>query len=314
MANVAPSGGGGCAGQRYTYAQLQGLWINAGGSAASAALAAAIAEAESSGCSTVTSSNPDGGTNVGLWQLDTPGGKGAGHSVSELQQAATNAKVAVAGSGNGTNWSAWATYGSGAYKAFLSGSTTPDLSVSGASGVAPGAAPTAANQAACLMSAPSLNLFVTSIGGGCVFEKTQARALIAAGIIGWSMVVGFVGLILLASATGAGGKAASAAGHAAEGLGAGLALVPGAEPVGLGLAAAGAEVHKRGATRAATSAAKRTGQRRIDAQAKADRATERAARPAPQGRTARRAAAGGTSGPGRSGARSGTFTGNGPGS
>ena len=49
-----------------TYAQLEGLWIANGGNRAVAPLAAAIAEAESSGRTDVTSANPDGGINVGI--------------------------------------------------------------------------------------------------------------------------------------------------------------------------------------------------------------------------------------------------------
>ncbi len=58
----------------------------------------------------VTSSNPDGGTNVGLWQLGTEG-VGAGYSVSELQNALTNARITVRATRNGTDWSQWATPG-----------------------------------------------------------------------------------------------------------------------------------------------------------------------------------------------------------
>jgi hypothetical protein len=92
----------------YSSSQLQSLWQANGGSPATAAIAACIAMHESSGSPTVTSSNPDGGTNVGLWQLDTRG-VGSGHSVSELQNPNTNASVAIHGSGNGTNWADWAT-------------------------------------------------------------------------------------------------------------------------------------------------------------------------------------------------------------
>lgn len=98
------------AGGRYSNAQLQSLWIMAGGNPAKAAIAACIADAESSGNPAATSPNPDGGTNAGLWQLDTPGGKGAGYTVAQLQQASTNARVAVRASSNGTDWSAWATH------------------------------------------------------------------------------------------------------------------------------------------------------------------------------------------------------------
>ena len=96
-------------GQGYTTAQVESIWVMGGGSPSKAATAACIAAHESGGVPTVTSSNPDGGTNVGLWQLDTPGGKGAGYSVAQLQNALTNARVAVKASADGTDWSAWAT-------------------------------------------------------------------------------------------------------------------------------------------------------------------------------------------------------------
>jgi len=92
----------------YSNAQLQSLWIANGGSSAKAATAACIAVHESSGIADETSPNPDGGTNVGLWQLDTKG-KGAGHTVEQLKDPNTNAKLAIVGSANGTDWSAWAT-------------------------------------------------------------------------------------------------------------------------------------------------------------------------------------------------------------
>lgn len=92
----------------YSNAQLRQLWTANGGDPSRAATAACIAEHESSGRAGVTSSNPDGGTNVGLWQLDTRG-KGAGHTVAELQDPDTNARVAIMGSSNGTDWSAWST-------------------------------------------------------------------------------------------------------------------------------------------------------------------------------------------------------------
>jgi hypothetical protein len=65
---------------------------------------------ESTGRPWVTSPNPDGGVNVGLWQLDTLG-KGAGHSVAQLQDPLTNARVTVATTDDGANWTAWATPG-----------------------------------------------------------------------------------------------------------------------------------------------------------------------------------------------------------
>jgi hypothetical protein len=94
----------------YTAADLRQLWISNGGNPAAAANAACHGMQESSGNAAVTSSNPDGGINVGLWQLDTRG-KGAGYTVAQLQDPNTNARVTIMGTRNGADWSAWATPG-----------------------------------------------------------------------------------------------------------------------------------------------------------------------------------------------------------
>jgi hypothetical protein len=99
-----------------TPSQVIGYWYQAGGSEKTAAMALARAYSESSLDSSVTSANPDGGTNVGLWQLDTPGGVGAGYTVPQLQDPLTNAKVTVKATNDGSNWSQW----SDNYQAFLS--------------------------------------------------------------------------------------------------------------------------------------------------------------------------------------------------
>ncbi|HEY6275599.1 MAG TPA: hypothetical protein VIX86_04635 [Streptosporangiaceae bacterium] len=87
-------------------AQIIALWLKAGGPVSAAPMALARALAESSGEAGVTSSNPNGGTNVGLWQLDTEG-VGSGYTVAQLQDPATNARLTVKGSNGGRNWSAW---------------------------------------------------------------------------------------------------------------------------------------------------------------------------------------------------------------
>lgn len=94
------------AGQRFSMTQLVALWIKAGGPLSTAPQAVAHAWAESTGRADVTSPNPDGGTNVGLFQLDTRG-VGAGHSVAELQQPLLNAQLAVRGSHGGRDWGPW---------------------------------------------------------------------------------------------------------------------------------------------------------------------------------------------------------------
>lgn len=85
------------------------LWIAQGGNPAKASIAACIVSHESGGNAAAESANPDGGTNVGLYQLDTPGGKGAGYTVDQLKDPALNTRVAIKASNNGNDWSAWAT-------------------------------------------------------------------------------------------------------------------------------------------------------------------------------------------------------------
>lgn len=91
----------------YGTAALSVLWTSQGGSPSTAFEAANVALAESSGDPDATSSNPDGGTNVGLWQLDTRG-VGAGYTVEQLKDPAVNARLTVMHTANGTNWSQWA--------------------------------------------------------------------------------------------------------------------------------------------------------------------------------------------------------------
>lgn len=100
-AGPAPSVSG-----NYTIPELEALWTSQGGSGQTAFAAANVAMAESSGRPAVTSSNPDGGTNVGLWQLDTRG-VGSGYTVAQLQDPATNARVTIMHTANGTSWQGW---------------------------------------------------------------------------------------------------------------------------------------------------------------------------------------------------------------
>lgn len=102
-------------GQTLSAAQIIALWLKAGGSISSAPMALARAQAESNGRTAVTSTNPDGGTNVGIWQLDTKG-VGSGHTIAELQNPLTNAQITVKATNDGKNWADWADN----YQAFLS--------------------------------------------------------------------------------------------------------------------------------------------------------------------------------------------------
>lgn len=88
--------------------QVIALWLQQGGPRDTAAAALAHAYSESSLNPAATSSNPDGGTNVGLYQLDTPGGVGHGYSVSQLENPALNTQITVRATGGGKNWGSWA--------------------------------------------------------------------------------------------------------------------------------------------------------------------------------------------------------------
>jgi len=103
----------------YTPAQIAAFAKGAGFRGVHLVEAVAIALAESSGNADATSGNPDGGTNAGLWQLDTPGGAGSGFTVAELQNPQTNADVAFKASRGGQDWGAWETWATGAYRKFL---------------------------------------------------------------------------------------------------------------------------------------------------------------------------------------------------
>jgi hypothetical protein len=91
-----------------TQAAVVSLWVENGGAEDQAQFAAGVANAESSYDPNSTSANPDGGTNVGLYQLDTPGGVGAGHTIEELKDPVLNTRITIMATRNGTDWADWA--------------------------------------------------------------------------------------------------------------------------------------------------------------------------------------------------------------
>jgi hypothetical protein len=247
----APSNGGcsgasGRTGTKYTYAQLEGLWISAGGSKALASVMAAIAMAESAGCSAAF--NPSGAS--GLWQVECPinaqyipGGCG------NVFNAQDNAKAAVAIQ-KAQGLPAWSTYTNGAYKAFVNNSTTPV-------GVNSTTASTTANTGGaneCIAYIPAIGLGPISTPQLCFFSKTNARALIgglslAAG--GTIMVVGLSVLTISAFGHTKAGKAAGkVVGTAGEAAGV-AATVAGFPEIGAGVARAGSKA--KGGSRSSAS-------------------------------------------------------------
>lgn len=120
----------------FTHAQLEELWVLAGGSEAAADTAAAIAQAESHGCQyakagpiddrpvkqcTYRHTNTE--NSYGLWQINRRAHRQ--YSAAQLYTAAGNASAAVAIAKGGLSFQAWSTYKNGAYKQFLTGGGTP---------------------------------------------------------------------------------------------------------------------------------------------------------------------------------------------
>ena len=117
-----------------SFAQLEGLWIQAGGPKLVAPVAAAIALAESGGRPDALNPTDNGGTqsSFGLWQISN--GTHAPPSPNWADPL-TNARLAVAKYTAAGGWSPWGTYASGAYRQFLpSGYVAPANVTGGGSG------------------------------------------------------------------------------------------------------------------------------------------------------------------------------------
>jgi hypothetical protein len=115
---------------RYSKAQLEAIWIKAGGSRAAAPLAAAVALAESGGSPDATHVNSDGSIDRGLWQVNSV------HGAQSTTDPMANARAAVNISSGGQNWHPWVTFNTGAYRKYLSGSVAPATSLPAGTGAA----------------------------------------------------------------------------------------------------------------------------------------------------------------------------------
>lgn len=94
---------------KFSYAQLQCLWTQAGGNSQYAPMAAAIAMAESGGDSQASHTNSNGSIDRGLWQINSSNGTGSTFDIMG------NARTAVSMSNKGVNWRPWCTaYSDGA--------------------------------------------------------------------------------------------------------------------------------------------------------------------------------------------------------
>jgi hypothetical protein len=101
-AAAAAGGTLGCSG-------LEALWESAGGPASAAFTAAEIAEAESGGRQYAVNVNSNGTVDRGYWQINSS------HGPLSTFDAYGNARAAVLISSDGTDWTPWTTYQTGAY-------------------------------------------------------------------------------------------------------------------------------------------------------------------------------------------------------
>lgn len=125
-------------GNTYTYQQIENLWVQNGGSTATAAVAASYAMAESGGwAGNINPADTNGLPSVGLFQINAVNGAGATTDVN------TNIKTAIALSNNGTDWHLWGTKpvsekGDGAAAQFYNPSVQPTATPGGPIITAPG--------------------------------------------------------------------------------------------------------------------------------------------------------------------------------
>ena len=89
----------------YSPAGIMGVWLAAGGSRDGRVVMTAVALAESGGDSTAVSPSDD----HGLWQINGIHFAAFGVNAQTVLDPHTNARIAIALSGNGTNVAAWCT-------------------------------------------------------------------------------------------------------------------------------------------------------------------------------------------------------------
>lgn len=193
--------GAGGTGTKYTYAQLMALWINAGGGISQAPTAAAIAMAESGGCSAALNDNDNGGkqSSWGLWQISDGTHNQPAPAILNPEN---NAAAAVEKWRNaGYTFTPWGSYTSGAYRQYVSNSTTPDYPAAPPSvrDNAPAAAGAAGGSDTCAIGIPKIALdFAPDFPGICLLSKAQLRSVTAVIVIVAGAAVTLAGVALLA--------------------------------------------------------------------------------------------------------------------
>lgn len=183
--------------QTLTYAQLRAYAASAG--AADPDTAAAVALAESGGRTDAHNPIPPDDS-YGVWQINMIGAMGPDRrkklgitSNAQLFDPGTNARAMVMLSNGGTNFSAWSTYKSGAYKKFLAGGAASGGSgASGTTTATPGV--TNANLLDSTASGLSSALKVVIDAANWIINPTNLLRIV---YVGAGVAVAIVGLDML---------------------------------------------------------------------------------------------------------------------
>lgn len=169
---------------KYSYSDLENLWVQAGGNPQAQAMAAAIAMAESAGDTNAVHTNSNGTVDRGLWQINSI------HGALSTTDPLANARAAVSISSNGSSWRPWCTawsngdcsgtyLGQGSpYQQYLMGDTPP--SVGGTTPVSNGTTQT------------------VSLSDPFGFRAGINDFLTTTGMWFWYGLITFIGLIMLA--------------------------------------------------------------------------------------------------------------------
>ena len=151
--------------------------------------------AESGGCSAALNPTDNNGTQTswGIWQISN-----GTHNqpVQNILDPATNAQQAVAKYKDAGGFSPWGTYSSGAYKRFLSNSTTPDTNVPGTGKVNLDSSGGSNPAGDCLIGGGNIAGVVSY---PCLMTRKGARELIGGACLIGAGILGLAAMVILAA-------------------------------------------------------------------------------------------------------------------
>lgn len=177
---------------KYSFSQLEDLWKQAGGNPVYAAMAAAIAMAESGGNSDSKNGNSNGTTDRGLWQINSIHG-----GLSTFDPNA-NAKAAVSISKNGTTWRPWCTaWSNGKCGGTFLGSGSPVLKYLPTNSTPSDVTPAPDSTAQLSLGSSGKDVITSAVGGGIAEAIDNGISRIGIGVFYGAMIVLGYGLMMV---------------------------------------------------------------------------------------------------------------------